>query len=485
MLTSQSHNEQGITSLPYLRLTIVVLLISGLAVLLLVPDGVTWAITLWLVGLLTYCAIEFPEGAIYLLLITGWMPLRLLTGTEKNILSSLGGVNVEGLRLVGTVAVLGIWALAHMRWTLGQLRAYWPYVVFLLWSAVTWLWSPEKGEGLRLLLKLIYPFLAFIMARYAIKTDFQRTMVHNVLTAVAVLMLLWIVVRRVLGEPWMIELMDSTRFQGTSSPAVFALEAGIILVYLLLVQRRRLMWLNQVLFVILLILTILTLTRGVLLTLTVLALAVPILWSINLVRDVKYIALVALLALGWLYGPMQSRIDFDFASEPEQASTEDDTEASNRSLRTYSSGRSEAWGIAIDMFEDNPLIGAGIGAAPAAVGRELMPWLNTVLNEHLRLLAEIGLVGYLLVNLAYGQLAIRIIPLTAPRWLPATIDSDTASSIMARIALAGLIYAFVLGATADVFNFYADLMLYIWIYVAVALPNSGPQDVQPAAQGKQ
>lgn len=106
MLTSQSHNEQGITSLPYLRLTIVVLLISGLAVLLLVPDGVTWAITLWLVGLLTYCAIEFPEGAIYLLLITGWMPLRLLTGTEKNILSSLGGVNVEGLRLVGTVAVL-------------------------------------------------------------------------------------------------------------------------------------------------------------------------------------------------------------------------------------------------------------------------------------------------------------------------------------------------------------------------------------------
>ena len=64
--------------------------------------------------------------AIYLLLITGWMPLRLLTGTEKNILSSLGGVNVEGLRLVGTVAVLGIWALAHMRWTLGQLRAYWP-----------------------------------------------------------------------------------------------------------------------------------------------------------------------------------------------------------------------------------------------------------------------------------------------------------------------------------------------------------------------
>ena len=71
---------------------------------------------------------------------------------------------MSGIRLVGVSAGLGMVVLTRkdLLQALASPPARW-YVLFLAWAGATLAFSPAPLEGLRLLLKLAYPLLLFMV----------------------------------------------------------------------------------------------------------------------------------------------------------------------------------------------------------------------------------------------------------------------------------------------------------------------------------
>ena len=109
--------------------------------------------------------LRWPLEGVYLVLLTGWLPLEDLFGSERSLFASVGGLNVSGMRLLGGLVGLGL-ALFALR---GRLRRIalppWmglgivAYCAWVAWSAVTLLWTPDFVDGTRGVAKLAFPLL--------------------------------------------------------------------------------------------------------------------------------------------------------------------------------------------------------------------------------------------------------------------------------------------------------------------------------------
>ena len=103
-----------------------------------------------------------PLWVIGLMLALGPLDLSFLTGGFKELFPDLGGLDMNGIRLIGISVGLGL-VIA----TDGEIvkRLFGPngrwYVVFLAFVTLTLVYSASVNEGGRLLLKLAYPLLFF------------------------------------------------------------------------------------------------------------------------------------------------------------------------------------------------------------------------------------------------------------------------------------------------------------------------------------
>src|SRR5690606_29378270 len=115
-------------------------------------------------SLLTLFALTQPLALIGLMLVIGPADLSFMTGGFKSMFTQLGGLDMNGIRLIGMTAALGLVVLADRN--VGR-QVFRPaaifYVALVAYGAASLAFSPAPVDGARLLLKIAYPLLVFLI----------------------------------------------------------------------------------------------------------------------------------------------------------------------------------------------------------------------------------------------------------------------------------------------------------------------------------
>jgi O-antigen ligase len=421
--------------------------------------------------------LAWPMAVVGVMLVLGPVDLSILTGGARGLLPALGGLDMSGIRLIGISAGLGTLVLTRRDLLRGLLapEVRW-YSLFLIWGAATLAFSPDRLEGLRLLLKLAYPLLLFMVVAAPERTPAQlRRLTDAALWGATIILLLNPFV--VANGGFAVEAGQVLRVSGPGShhnPFSFYL----LTILLLCVARFRTRGQTRYLLlgVVALVWMALTLTRITFLA-SLVAVAVAAVYVAVMDRSVR--ALLTMTGLGVLIAALVIRgvLERTFGYVPtlgQLAALLSDPVALYEAVNWQ--GRETLWGILWVVFVQSPLIGSGMGAAGAALVATLGE--GAPHNEYLRLAVDVGVVGFVLFALA--MVAWTRAALRAARERP----EDPACQELALPALAGLAALAVIATTDNAFDYYAPFTQYLAFLGAGCLalsraPAGAPAPAEP------
>lgn len=412
--------------------------------------------------LLTILLVQ-PLVIVGLMLAIGPIDLSFMTGGFKGLLTEQGGLDMNGIRLIGLT--LGFTAIVlidrrvlrhafgpHGRW----------YLLFLVYAAGTLLLSTALVDGLRLLLKIAFPFLVFLVVRgmTASPRDLSR-LVDCALIGAAVIALV-LNPLYVIGGGYEIDLDGRLRVQGVGvhqNPFSFYLLMMILISFARFAVRGERRYL--LLCVVLAAWMALTLTRITMLAAVVGLTGVAVMAAgarnfrvifaagvLGLAVLVTLVPVVLERTLGYVPTPGQM---LGLLADP---------------VQLYASmnwqGREMVWPVIAGAWLANPVTGIGLGSTGPLL-RGLFPSEMGLVahNEYLRLTTETGLAGALLYFLAVTS------------WLVGAARIGRSSSPAARElawpAVGGILAWAVIAATDNPFDYYGQFTQYIGFCVAGAL----------------
>ncbi|HSW31589.1 MAG TPA: hypothetical protein VLH75_19030 [Longimicrobiales bacterium] len=423
------------------------------AAIVVLAAGLAWepwlAFGAILGGGLLAVTLRWPLAVVAAMLAIGPLDLSFLTGGFKSLFERLGGLDMNGIRLIVVSAGLGMGIVRD--------RAQWPrlasppvrwYVAFLLYAAVTVGYSLDPVEGLRLLLKLTWPLLIFLVVSRPGRTweEIER-LTDWLLVGAAVLIVLNPVF--VLQGDLYVEDTGEVRLMGAGThqnPFSFAMLA-VVLVSLgrfaargharyLALAAGALVWIG-------LTFTRITFLAGVV-AFGVVALYAAIVrrnWRGALAGAGAGLAVVLVMApsfmlrtFGYIPGPGDV---WALARDPVAL-----YEAVNWS------GREIFWGVLALSWMQSPWVGLGLGSSSGILKSLFPPEMGLVAhNEYLRLGTDAGVVGLLLFTaamLAWVREAAR-----------AGQSPDPRIQEVALPALAVMVAWGVISITDNAFDYYA------------------------------
>ncbi len=419
-----------------------------------------------LVGIALLAAtIAWPLGVVGAMLCLGAIDPEFLTGGERALLPELGGLDMGGIRLIGITAGLGIVVATRqdlLRTLVGP-AARW-YVVALAWGAFSLLASQDPIEGLRLLLKLAYPLLVFLIVSAPERTtgDVRRLQDWALGGAALVLLLNPLVV---VGGGYTLYGGEFLRVAGPgihSNPFSFYL---LVVLFLCLARLRTTGGLHYVLLGgLALIWMALTLTRITFLA-TMIALAVITCYVLLVSRNVRAMIVVGALgsALAALVLTDVLRRTFGFVpTVGELTGFLADPRGLYEVVRWE--GREVIWAILWTVFERAPLLGSGLGTSSDTL--ESLLGGGVAHNEYLRLTVDIGILGCVLYFVAILG------------WIRAVVDairsasSGRAAEEFAVPALALVAAWAVIALTDNPFDYYGPFTQYVAFLVGASVVTS-------------
>ena len=314
------------------------------------------------------------------MVVSSGVSFSFLTEGERNLLPGLGGATVEGLRLGGVLAAF--FASLLMGITKAEnLRRVWPYLLFLLLATTSLLWSPDKIFGARLLARLAYPLVAFVICSNVVRSQgdipFRKLCCWSALLATCVNAFLAVKEISTGGL-----LQYGLRYHGSAGPMDFGLycaAAGLTLYVMWTRYGQRKYLLLALLLVIQLIATG---TR----TSLIAGAAGLITVQILLRRPKEAIAVVLSGVIIWALVPtlgartLQGGVSTEWISAPVVG-------------QLNLSGRAVIWDdVRNGLIGDVSLIGHGLGATQKFMSsRYILP--HDVHNAYLLILADVGVVG--------------------------------------------------------------------------------------------
>lgn len=433
---------------PAAAITAALVLAAGLAIAPLLTAGLFMALLVFLITL------SRPLWVLGFMLAIGAIDLSFIT--EGRLLEDWGGIDMNGMRLIGMVIAMGAIVLIDpraIRHALGP-RARW-YVLFLLFGAGTLAFSVLPLDGARLLLKLAYPLLLFLAILTVARTrqDLSR-LVDWALAGGAVMALVVVPFLLLLGQ-------YEFDHDGRLSAPGMALHQNPLSFYMLIMAllafgrfaargERRYLALAAIFG----IWIVLTVTRITLLA-TVIAFAALALYNAWRERDLRLplAALAIILLVGIPLAPIALERTFgtgftladlgDLATDPVAL-----IDAMNFQ------GREIIWPLVAGAFLTSPIFGLGLGTSTYFTA--MVDAGGVVHNEYLRLAADTGLIGIALF--AAAMLA----------WLAAAIRGGRAVAAreFAIPAGAGLIAWAVISLTDNPFDYYASFTQYVALAAA-------------------
>jgi O-antigen ligase len=415
-------------------------------------------------ALLLLVVLVQPLALIGFMLAIGPIDLSFATGGFKGLLTEQGGLDMNGIRLIGLTIGLTAVALIDPRVMRAAFSRYgrW-YLVFLAYAAATLAQSTAVIDGLRLLLKIAYPFLVFIAVRGVARTpeDVNR-LVDWTLAGAAVIALLLNPLYVIAGG-YEYDLDGRLRIQGVGvhqNPFSFYLLMMILLAFARFAVRGRKLYLG--LCGVLALWMALTLTRITMLAAVVglggIALMAALrsgsrraLWASALLGSGVLLALLPVVlerTLGYVPTPGQL---LALAGDPA---------ALYRAMNWQ--GRELLWPVILQALMSSPLTGLGLGSTGPLL-RGLFPAEIGLVahNEYLRLAAETGIVGVTLFFVAVMH------------WLAGAVKAGRSTHPIVRElawpAVAGILAWSVIAITDNAFDYYAQFTQYIALCCGGAL----------------
>lgn len=408
-----------------------------------------------------------PTAAIKLMLFSAGLPLSLFYqevgysgGGTKPLFSEWGGTTPDGLRLILSCILLCV-VLFRLEHTRALLLRFWPYTLMLLFMACTVVHSTAPVEGLRLLMKMVFPFLFFLAVAQLVRS-WQEVDVYvrywiggGIVASLCAPVLLLVTGSRFLYPA------DEFRFSpGFTSASSFSFYMLALFLYCYAQWRKQRSFGFAVLTGLFGIQTVLPLTRiawaALLLGLTAFEL-----FYVKGRKKWLVAAAIALLpalilyALVWSLPALQQRV---FQTEE----VDSDLPAVEQAQSVGLTGRGTVWLAGLEDYREHSLLlGQGIGSSD----HYFMSLFGTVAhNEYLRVLYDGGAVG--LVLFMFANLSLL-------RWL-GKIRRNEYSAVRAYSAIGvALVLAYLVVALTDnPLDYYLLFTQYVFFVLGVCLAMS-------------
>jgi hypothetical protein len=432
-------------------------------------------------GLLLWVTFSFPLVVIGANLALGPLDLSFLTGGFKGLLPSLGGLDMNGIRLVGMTAGL-LLVVGTDKALVRSLtsRASVVYLLFLVFAGASLIWSPDPMEGARLLFKLAYPLLVFVIVSAPGRTtaEIDRLALATLIGATLIVAM----------NPAFVLVggveRDSTtgliRLQGVGihqNPFSFYLLIVVFMCVARFAVRAQVRYLVLGFFAAMwMVLTLTRITLGA----AVLGLTAMSLYGVLVNRNYRagLAGLGVAALLGMVLTPVVLQRSFGhMPSVGEIASLARSPIGLFYAINWQ--GRELLWPVLANAWANSPWIGYGLGGSRTALETGL-PGLGMVPhNEYLRLGVDSGWLG---VGLFFSA---------CMAWLGETVRAGRAGNAVVREyalpALAGMLAWGMISATDNAFDYYGPLTQFVGFFVAGAVvagretnsegfldPSSGP-----------
>ena len=424
-----------------------------------------WIVSGAVFGLAILVIVLFePLALVGVMLAIGPVDLSFMTGGFKSLFVGAGGLDMNGIRLLGLTFGFGVLVLSDRRVQRVMFSASgrW-YTLFLLWAAASLATTLSPVEGARLLLKIAYPFITFLVVSATVESEeqlerlFACTLVSGAIIALAINPLF------VVGGAYVVDPDGYRRVRGLGAhenPFSFYLLAILLISFTRFIVRAQ--WRYLGLCALAAFWIVLTHTR-----ITVLAmfggLAAMVLYAALAARNYRIVAAGALVAVmsGFVLVPRVLTRSLGYVPGPRELA------AMVRSPGTlYESinwqGREVLWPIVYYEFRKSPARGLGMGSSTVVVRKNFPSYAAQVVhNEYLRLATDTGVIGV-------GLYALAILS-----WLAAVMRRGWRAPPRVRefaIPAVGLIAAWAFIAITDnPFDYYAMFTQYVGFLCGGAL----------------
>jgi O-antigen ligase len=419
--------------------------------------------------LLMLATLARPLWVLSVMLVVGPIDLSFMTGGFKSLDAVAGGLDMNGIRLVGITASVVAVALLDPSLIREATAKYgrW-FLVFLTYCAATLVMSDSLIDGLRLLFKLAYPFLVFVAVLGIARTRRELERLGDWVVGAAAAIALVVNPLFVIGGGAMITDQGRLRIPGVGvheNPFSFYMLLMILVAFVRFTTRRQLRYL--VLCAALAGWMAATLTRITLLA-AVAGFAGIALFGVLARRDWRT-AIVAVVLAAVIVGPLApiaAQRTFGYVpSIGELFAMARDPVHLFHAMNWQ--GREIFWAAVLSLVYTSPIIGHGLGSSTALIMANFpVEWGLVVHNEYLRLLSEAGAIGVLLLLVSFGYWALGA--LRAER-----SSADPLVREFATPAFAGLMAYAMIAITDNAFDYYSSFTQYIGFLTAGALAVAG------------
>lgn len=411
---------------------------------LLAVFGAFLVVILFIIGLVK------PLWIVYFSLASGGFALAALTDYQRSLFTSLGGIHLDGLRLVGIVVVLG--TIAVFKNYFLKRKSLLIYFVFLLFAGFSLLYSNSKLDGLRLFFKLCFPYFIFItIINSNIKNEKLQQLQKAIFIGglVVILLSLFFIL---FGIGFITLPGDIPRLRSTIGGAAnLSFYLGLIGLYCyakFIFQNKKEYFL---VFLLSFIICIFTITR-----IGIAAMLIGTLVLTLLARK-KFFAVLILSGsiIVILFTPVRNRLFYFPVENINEIFSWDILR------RINTQGRENIWRFVLPLFYNKPIFGAGLGSTTKYL-LENFDGPGVVHNEYLRILVETGIIGFSLFMLSYLIVFRRCISI---------FKISKKERFLSALAIAGLVFYFIINITDNGIDYYANAAQYAWAYVALCFVN--------------
>ncbi|MGQ0813377.1 MAG: O-antigen ligase family protein [Gemmatimonadota bacterium] len=403
-----------------------------------------------------------PVVLLAVLLALGPTDLSSLTGGFKNLFTGLGGLDANGIRLIAVCAGFLLVAATSRKVQAAASGPYgrW-YLLFLVLIALTLPLSMAPIDGLKLYLKLWYPFLIFMVTigLASSREQLEKLLLIALISAAVIALVatpLTLLMGRYIRDP-----AGYIRISGVIGVGPFSF---YLLMAMLMALSRFLIrksWPYLVLAMLLGFWLVLTHTRITLLAaLASLTVITAVEASRRGWRALLGGALLALL-IGIPLLPAVLERSLGFVPTTGQL-----LHMLTDPLALYNSinwqGRQVLWPIVFAAFLSSPIYGLGLGSSTAITRANFPEWAGTVVhNEYLRLATDTGVIGVCLFAIAISVWLVAA--------LRARLTTDPLAHEFALAAIGGIVAWTFISITDNPFDYYAPFTQFIGFTVGGAV----------------
>ncbi|MGH7447938.1 MAG: O-antigen ligase family protein, partial [Longimicrobiales bacterium] len=328
------------------------------------------------------------------------------------------------------------------------------YAVLVAYCATTLAISPSLIDGARLLLKIAYPLLVFlVITGLSPERDRLDRLMDAVLIGAAVLCLVVNPLYVAFGD-FEREIGGWLRLRGVGAhqkPFAFYLIAAMLMAFVRFTTRRQARYLF--LCAICAAWMVLTITRIAFLA-TMVALLVAGLVGAIATRQTRVLigALAVIVLIAIPFAPPVLERSFGFVPTPgELVGLLTSPEALAAAMNWE--GRMVFWAVVFQAFLTSPIFGLGLGASTFVLRLNFPAFKDPVVhNDYLRLLSEAGLIGTALFTVAMA--AWMVVAFRAARLDDRTVREYALPAAGCLAALA------IIGLTDNAFDYYGPFTQY-------------------------